>query len=356
MKICLNMIVKNEAAVIERCLASVRAHIDHWVIVDTGSTDGTQALVRDTLKDVPGTLFERPWVHFGHNRSEALALAQSHGDYLLFIDADEVLDVPNHFAWPALAQPAYRFECLYAGLQYQRNALISTQLPWTWVGVLHEYLDSKVPHHWELLNGPKIVVSHDGARAKDPSTYLKDIALLEQGLVKEPGNTRYLFYLAQSLKDAGQLAPSRARYLQRAAAGGWEEERWMAQFRAAQLADLLGLEIAHVRSEYLQAYQARPQRAEPLYELARLHRQRGEYSLAQLFAQQAVLLPTPDDILFVDKTVYDWRAWDELAVAASFIPSQRETGRAAMRQLLEHKRYPAEEANRIQDNQRFYNL
>ena len=83
-EICLNMIVKNEAAVIERCLASVRAHIDHWVIVDTGSTDGTQALVRDALKDVPGTLFERPWVHFGHNRSEALALAQSHGDYLLF--------------------------------------------------------------------------------------------------------------------------------------------------------------------------------------------------------------------------------------------------------------------------------
>ena len=37
-RICLNMIVKNEAPVIERCLASVRPWVDYWVIVDTGST------------------------------------------------------------------------------------------------------------------------------------------------------------------------------------------------------------------------------------------------------------------------------------------------------------------------------
>lgn len=36
------MIVKNEACVIERCLASVRDLVDTWVISDTGSTDGIQ--------------------------------------------------------------------------------------------------------------------------------------------------------------------------------------------------------------------------------------------------------------------------------------------------------------------------
>ncbi|MGW8788902.1 glycosyltransferase, partial [Heyndrickxia sporothermodurans] len=40
--ICLSMIVKNEASVIRRCLDSVRPLIDTWVIIDTGSTDGTQ--------------------------------------------------------------------------------------------------------------------------------------------------------------------------------------------------------------------------------------------------------------------------------------------------------------------------
>ena len=351
------MIVKNETPVLRRCLDSVRPWVDAWVIVDTGSTDGTQELVRQCMDGLPGTLYERPWVNFGHNRSEALELAKPYGDYLLFIDADEVLAMPYGFVWPALTQPAYRFDCHYADLSYQRNSLVLASLDWRWVGALHEYLDCPQPHYWELLTGPRIMVNHDGARARDPSTYLRDVALLEQGLRDEPNNTRYMFYLAQSLRDAGQLELARERFLQRAAAGGWEEERWMAQFRAAQLGELLGLPVAQVRSDYLQAYQSRPERAEPLYELARYHRQRQEYDLALLFAQQSVaVLQPPADILFIDASVYTWRVWDELAVAASFIPTQHELGRSAMRRLLEQQRYPQEEGGRIKDNQRFYGL
>jgi glycosyltransferase involved in cell wall biosynthesis len=50
--LCLNMIVKNEAHVIRRCLDSVRAYVSHWVIVDTGSTDGTQDIVRSHFRDI----------------------------------------------------------------------------------------------------------------------------------------------------------------------------------------------------------------------------------------------------------------------------------------------------------------
>src|SRR5258708_39069818 len=89
-RICLNMIVKNEAPVIQRCLASVMPLIDTWVIVDTGSMDGTQQLIRETLAHLPGELHERPWVDFAHNRSEALELARGFGEYIFVIDADEV--------------------------------------------------------------------------------------------------------------------------------------------------------------------------------------------------------------------------------------------------------------------------
>ena len=53
-QLCLSMIVKNEAAVIARCLASVRPCIGAWAIVDTGSSDGTQALIRGLMADLPG--------------------------------------------------------------------------------------------------------------------------------------------------------------------------------------------------------------------------------------------------------------------------------------------------------------
>lgn len=75
--ICLCMIVKNEAEVIERCLASVADLVDTWVISDTGSTDGTQQLIRSALDGIPGELHEEPWVDFGHNRTANIKRARA---------------------------------------------------------------------------------------------------------------------------------------------------------------------------------------------------------------------------------------------------------------------------------------
>ena len=49
--LCLVMIVKNESKVIKRCIDSVKDYIDNWVIVDTGSTDGTQKLIIDIMDE-----------------------------------------------------------------------------------------------------------------------------------------------------------------------------------------------------------------------------------------------------------------------------------------------------------------
>src|SRR5271154_7638918 len=108
--ICLNMIVKNEAPVIRRCLDTVRPFIDHWVIFDTGSSDGTQDIIRNHLKDLPGELIERPWVDFAHNRTEALAAARDKADYVLVIDADETLECEPAFVMPPLDLDAYNLE------------------------------------------------------------------------------------------------------------------------------------------------------------------------------------------------------------------------------------------------------
>lgn len=354
-RICLNMIVKNEAPVIARCLASVRPWIDHWVIVDTGSTDGTQALVRELMEDLPGALYQRPWQDFAHNRNEAMALARTHGDYLLFIDADETLVMHEGFHWPPLVADGYQFRCELDGWSYQRNALVAAHQPWRWEGVLHEYLTQDRPHTWQRLPGATIVVSRDGARGRDAGTYLHDIEVLENAVQADPDNPRYRFYLAQSYRDAGQLENAVRAYLTRVAMGGWEEECWFALYQAAVLTEALDAPPPEVRDGYLNAYQARPTRAEPLCELARYHRQRGEYALAHLYAQQAAAMAMPDDTLFVDESVYTWRALDELAVNAFYVGA-RAQGRAALQRLLHERRFPGPEAARIEANRPFYGL
>ena len=45
--ICLNMIVRNEIHIVADVLDAVAPYISSWVIVDTGSADGTQDLIRN---------------------------------------------------------------------------------------------------------------------------------------------------------------------------------------------------------------------------------------------------------------------------------------------------------------------
>lgn len=50
------MPILNEALSLREVLTAVKPHIDRWTIIDTGSTDGSQEIVEDVLKDVPGLL------------------------------------------------------------------------------------------------------------------------------------------------------------------------------------------------------------------------------------------------------------------------------------------------------------
>jgi glycosyltransferase involved in cell wall biosynthesis len=91
------MIVRNEAAVIERCLGSVKSFLSHWTICDTGSTDGTPEIIERffALAGIPGKLYRDEWVNFGHNRTLAMQRAKGTADYHLLLDADMVLRVES---------------------------------------------------------------------------------------------------------------------------------------------------------------------------------------------------------------------------------------------------------------------
>jgi len=351
--LCLNMIVKNEAHVIRRCLDSVRPYIDRWVIVDTGSTDGTQDIIRRHLQDVPGALHERPWRDFGSNRSEAIALARGQADYLLVMDADNELCAPPGFAFADLAADGYYVAHRYDGLEFGMAILLADRIGWRYEGVLHEYVTADVPHRIVPLPGPWIVMHHEGARSRDPDTYRKDAAILEAALAREPGNARYGYYLAQSLKDAGELERALAAFRHRATMPGWEEETWQARYQAALLVERLGHPPAAIERAYLEAWNARPTRAEPLVQLARWHRQHAEWPLALLFARIAAATPRPADQLFVEDAVYAWRALDELAIAA-WHGGARDEGRAAAQRLLAERRFPAVDRERIEKNAAWY--
>lgn len=351
--ICLNMIVKNEASVIRRCLDSVRPIVDYWVIVDTGSTDGTQQIISEQFKDVPGELHERPWRDFAHNRSEALVLARGHADYVFVIDADEIIEITPDFQIPRLEADSYNVLIKYSGCSYLRRQLVSNALPWRYEGVLHEYITCEQAQSEQFLSGIHTIPHHDGARSRDANTYRSDALVLEKALLEDPQNTRYVFYLAQSYRDAGDLELALRHYKRRAEMGGWREEVWYSLYQIAQIEERMENDWAEVMESYLAAWQYQPDRAGPLYRIGMHYQARGEYHIAHLFFSRAVKIPRPEpNRLFVENTIYDYQLLLEYGVACYYV-GDHAAAIAASNSLLRSGMLPPHTIDQVIRNRRF---
>lgn len=337
-KICLNMIVKDESAVIKRALNSVLPIVDYWVIVDTGSTDGTQQIIQDFMKEknLPGELFERGWVNFEHNRNEALQLAKDKSDYILFLDADDVFAFDKNFICPDLDKDYYYIPIQYGGYEYSRIMLIKQDLDWNWVGALHEVLVAKPTYSFSKLNQIHCVVSTEGMRSKNPQKYQEDIKVMQQELEKNPNNKRNVFYLAQSYRDAENYPEALKYYEKRVAMGGWKEEVFYSLYQIANIQKALDMPSETVIESYNRAYEFRKSRIEPLFKLAQIENKRKNYAKAYEITKLALDTPPTSDVLFVEKWLYDYGLLIELSVSAYWLDNFEECKRISEK-LLENE-------------------
>jgi tetratricopeptide (TPR) repeat protein len=340
------MIVRDEEAVIERCIESARPLISGWTICDTGSRDRTPELVADRLADLPGELHRRPWVDFGTNRSELMELAQGSADYLLLLDADMTVEQLGEL--PEMHADAYLLR--HAGsFSYAVHRLVRGDRRWRFEGATHEYMAADEPFEEAVLE--ELVVHHHADGGSRGSKLERDRRLLSEALERDPDDPRALFYLAQTHRDRGETEEAIELYLRRAALGGWDQEAFYARFQAGALLAQVGRDREAV-GELVAAYRARPSRAEPLLVLARLCRAAGRYLAAYRFARRGLALPVPGDVLFVHRDAYEWGLLFELAIAAYWIGEPGQGLRACDRLLSEGK-LPEHLRGTVEENRAF---
>ncbi len=345
--ICLNMIVKDESPVIRRCLTSVINLIDYWVIVDTGSTDGTQQIIRECLLQIPGELHERPWINFAHNRNEALALAKNRGDYLLFIDADEQLHYSSSFKMPNLTKDFYVSTVeTEGGVRIHRELMVNNQLSWTWVGVLHEAVTCPQAKSYEILRQVINQAYQDGRRSGDSQKFLHDAQILEQALKDDPHNSRNMFYLAFSYDVGGRYDSALEYYQKRLRMKGSEEEIFYSLYRIAWLQEQLGKEFETVVDSYSKAFLARPSRAEPLFCLTNYYVQKNKPLLAYFVSKFAQSIPMSNDHALVDYPIYAYRLLEQFADCSYLIKRYDET-LSAYQKLLAKSELPPDDRLKI---------
>ena len=342
------MIVKNESKVILRSLESARFLVDYILVQDTGSTDGTQVIIRDWLErdGLNGEVYDEPWRDFAYNRSHALArLREKHGiDYALVLDADDHItfepgfDITKFKA--GLSADAYDVELRSGAIRYLRRQLCSNRLEYKYRGILHEFLDGPPGSSVGKARGLHIISTRDGARSQDPGKYLKDAELLKQALSGEEDpflRSRYTFYLARSYDHAGEKIPALDAYFKRAELGYWADEVFISLLSAGHIKHALGHPLQEVIDTFLRASNSAPGRAEALHAASRLCRENKRFAEGYDYARRGLAIALPENGLFVAAWIYDYGLLDELAVNAYWTEQYQDCLDACQRLLREGK-------------------
>ena len=340
------MIVRNAATTICETLDSVAPFISSWVIVDTGSGDGTQDLIRSRLAGVPGEIHERPSITLGDDRTAALSHAQGRGDYILLMDADDrVVGEPdftrltadvywlrhvdgNDFGW--------RAQLFRDGVQVHYEGVTQAFAAWD-----DSLIDVRLQGSYHIENR-----SHGASERRHGRDH--DVLLAEVG--RDPTNARSVFELAQSYFARADFVNARSWYARRMKMGGWSGEVFYSMYRIADSMANLGAPWNDVLDAYLKAWEFTPTRAEPLYAIARHYFLERRYLLGYEFARRAAAIPFPKtDQLCVRDDIYTWRAMDDQAVCASWIGKPAESFELD-RRILARPELPEGDRARIASN------
>jgi hypothetical protein len=278
--------------------------------------------------NIPGELHERPWVNFEVNRTESLNLAKDKCDYRWIIDADDTFYADNAsinpFAGLNTEPDCYQISYRLNALQYHRAQIVRSNQNWIYKGVLHEYLyldEPGVNPTQAQMNGCYVVA--DISPLKRASTleekYANDAKILEEALIKEPTNERYMFYLAQSYRDSSQLEKAIETYNKRIAMGGWEEEVYYSLYMVAKISEKMGVNDETVTNLYSKSWEYRPSRLEAVFHVMRKLRDQKRYLVAFAYGDVAIKTKGTSDILFIEPEIWQWRLLDEYSLAAYYI-------------------------------------
>src|SRR5262249_49543564 len=158
-------------------------HIDCWVICDTGSHDGTQAMISSffAARGIPGILHTISFENFEQARNAALDCARRSEfpfDYVLLMDADMELVVRNPTFREMLGGMAYRALQKAGTTCYWNSRLLRRDTTARYRGVTHEFLEFQ--HSEDALSDIWFLDHGNGSNRTEKVS--RDLRLLREGI------------------------------------------------------------------------------------------------------------------------------------------------------------------------------
>lgn len=301
------MIVRNESTVLARCLSSLDGIASRVCVVDSGSRDdtveiargfGAEVRVEPTLADADGRMLD-----FSAARNAALQMADT--DWVLTIDADEVLQVENLSALrDLLGEPALQacdVRIRSSGSRWYLPRLFRVQ-PWTaYHGRVHEWVEVRGRKHrtddLTITNLPDKRGKENGAE--------RDLRLCAQILTDDPNDFRAILYIGRALRMVGRHREAIHYYEKYIRESKFDPGRYTAAIGAA-ISCLLSSDYEGARGFGLCALGIHPKMAEACCVLGDAVFALGELDAAREWFDRASHMTPPgrDYAHFVDESCY----------------------------------------------------
>lgn len=304
--ISLCMIVRNEEAVLKRCLDGAREYADEIILVDTGSEDKTRAIA----KRYADRVVDFPWRDdFAAARNEAFSHATK--DYCMWLDADDVVTAEERAKLARLkerlepdtdvvmmryvlredGQGRSLFSCF-------RERLIRNRRGFRWVGRVHEVI---VPAGKVITED--ITIRHRKVKPGDPDRNLRIYeAMIREG---EELDGRERFYYGRELMDHGRLEEAEAVFRAFLEGEGWVENRIEACLNRSECLRRLGRKEESARA-LLGSFLYDTPRGEVCTALGQYFQEEGRYREAAWWYETALGLTPPENGAFTRPDCYGY--------------------------------------------------
>lgn len=317
-KIALMMIVKNESLPLEKLLPTVKHLISEWIIIDTGSTDNTVEVIQKHLGDIPGKLHTRPWINFGHNRSELVNMMPNSCDYALLLDADHIVALKESTIGAdgsiSLAIPnadLLMIQVEEGQVVYRMPYFVRYRPDYKYIGATHEYLSAQGQVTRSDYDEIQILHTAEGGSRADK--HERDLKLLSQDIQSNP-TARNFFYLGQTLVGLERLDDALTAYRRCVSMTNWDEEKYLALLRAGRVL------LQQNRNEealvsFLLAHEAFPGRCEAAYEAGRIFNSLNLRRRAIEILNEGSARCPQTGILLIERWICHWGIEAELGTA-----------------------------------------
>ena len=311
------LIVKNSGEILRKCLNNNKKYVDHWTILDTGSSDNTADIVREELKDIPGELHFGEFIDFSQARNKALELSSKKCKYTIILDdsyfiygGKELRELLKKSKVSCFLIKIGKFVDGFLRSNYHSKRIIKSSENLRYKYRVHEDImveESKI----KLIEDQNIFL--DDITFKDHTKrsfdrYEKDIEMLLKDHIDYPKDQRVLYYIAKTYQMIDYYDESLLYYKKLQKIKNSREDFLFSSYYDSACIDYYkDDDLETFKNKLYLIQKIFKDRVEPTYKLAIIYRDLGDIHQAEELISTIVLKPKPILIgTILEDDIYDY--------------------------------------------------